>query len=96
MGVTTVVYTDIARDGMLCVPNLPALRQMIATGLRVIASGGISCLDDLRALAKIPGVDGAIVGMALYTGAIALREAVGVGDREISDQGGTTPDSLIP
>jgi len=76
LGVSRVVYTDIARDGMLSGPDLPALRQMAATGLKVIASGGISCLDDLLALAAIPGIEGAIVGMALYTGAIDFSAAL--------------------
>lgn len=76
LGVSRVVYTDIVRDGMLSGPNLPALRQMAATGLRVIASGGISCLDDLLALAAIPGIEGVIVGMALYTGAVDFSTAL--------------------
>jgi phosphoribosylformimino-5-aminoimidazole carboxamide ribonucleotide (ProFAR) isomerase len=71
-----VVYTDIARDGMLTGPNLPVLQQMTKTGLAVIASGGISSLHDLRAIAAVPGVEGAIVGMALYTGAIDLAQAI--------------------
>lgn len=76
MGVHRVIYTDIARDGMLSGPNLPALRAMAATGLGVIASGGIASLEDLRAVAAITGVEGAIVGMALYTGAIDLPAAL--------------------
>jgi phosphoribosylformimino-5-aminoimidazole carboxamide ribotide isomerase len=76
LGVRRAIYTDIARDGMLSGPNLPALRAMAGTGLGVIASGGIACLEDLRAVAAIAGVDGAIVGMALYTGAIDLPTAL--------------------
>jgi phosphoribosylformimino-5-aminoimidazole carboxamide ribotide isomerase len=76
LGARWVVATDIARDGMLLGPNLTALRQLAGTGCHVIASGGVSSLADLRALAGIPGVEGAIVGMALYTGAIGLREAL--------------------
>lgn len=76
LGVRRVVYTDIARDGMLTGPNLPALQQMAKTGLAVVASGGISSLHDLRAIAAVPGVEGAIVGMALYTGAIDLAQAI--------------------
>ncbi len=76
LGASRVIYTDIARDGMLTGPNLPALRAIADTGLGVIASGGITSLDDLRAVAAIPGVEGAIVGMALYTGAIDLPTAL--------------------
>lgn len=76
LGASRVIYTDIARDGMLTGPNLPALRAMAGTGLGVIASGGIASLEDLRAVAGIPGVEGAIVGMALYTGAIDLPTAL--------------------
>ncbi len=76
LGARHVIYTDIARDGMLSGPNLPALETMAATGLGVIASGGIACLEDLRELAAVPGVEGAIVGMALYTGAIDLSAAL--------------------
>ncbi len=85
LGVSRVIYTDIARDGMLTGPNLPALRAMAGTGLGVIASGGIASLEDLRAAAGIPGVEGAIVGMALYTGAIDLPTAL----RELAPSGTT-------
>jgi phosphoribosylformimino-5-aminoimidazole carboxamide ribotide isomerase len=48
-----VIYTDISRDGVLVGPNIPALRQMIdGTGLQVIASGGVSKIDDVRALSR--------------------------------------------
>ena len=76
IGVRRIVYTDIARDGMMTGPNLPALELMGSSSLAVIASGGISSLDDLRAVSRVPGVEGAIVGMALYTGAIDLEAAI--------------------
>lgn len=76
LGVRRIVYTDISRDGMMAGPNLPALEIMARSGLAVIASGGIASLDDLRAVSRVPGVEGAIVGMALYTGAIDLRQAI--------------------
>lgn len=85
--VSRVIYTDIARDGMLTGPNLSALRAMGGTGLGVIASGGISSLADLRAVAGTPGVEGAIVGMALYTGAIDLPTAL----RELAPRGPVQP-----
>ncbi len=78
LGIERAVYTDIARDGTLGGPNLDAVRALAeATGLKVIASGGIAHLKDLRALANLgDGVEGAIVGRALYTGAIDLHAAV--------------------
>ncbi|HOG45141.1 MAG TPA: 1-(5-phosphoribosyl)-5-[(5-phosphoribosylamino)methylideneamino]imidazole-4-carboxamide isomerase [Anaerolineae bacterium] len=80
LGIERAVYTDIARDGMLGGPNLEATRALAAeTGLHVIASGGIAHVRDLQALAALGGgVEGAIVGRALYTGAIDLRTALHV------------------
>lgn len=73
-----IIYTDIAKDGMLSGPNLPALRDMIDwASVPVIASGGITCLDDLQAIRSIGSrVTGAIVGKALYDGKLDLREAI--------------------
>ena len=71
-----IVYTDIAKDGMLAGPNLPALAEMVAAvRLPVIASGGVSNADDLRQVARI-GAAGAIVGRALYDGGLSLAEAL--------------------
>jgi phosphoribosylformimino-5-aminoimidazole carboxamide ribotide isomerase len=80
-GVVTAVYTDIARDGMLTGPNIEASARLAAeTGLRVIVSGGVSALEDLRrvraAAADGAGLDGVIVGRALYGGAFTLPEAL--------------------
>ena len=77
-GVSQIIFTDIARDGTLAGPNLAALERVAAAGVPVIASGGVSSLDDLRALAALRdrGVVGAIVGKALYTGAVDLRAAL--------------------
>ncbi|MCX7907417.1 MAG: 1-(5-phosphoribosyl)-5-[(5-phosphoribosylamino)methylideneamino]imidazole-4-carboxamide isomerase [Bacteroidetes bacterium] len=71
LGVNRVIFTDIARDGMLSGPNLEALRQLAeATGLRITASGGVSSYRDLLALADLEplGVDSVIIGRALYEG----------------------------
>lgn len=78
-GVLRAVYTDIARDGMLSgvdVDGSVALAQ--ASGLRVIASGGVRDLDDIRRLQghEADGIEGVIAGQALYTGALDLRAAV--------------------
>ena len=72
----TIIYTDIATDGMLQGPNFAEMAAMGRTGLDVIASGGVSSLEDILRLREIPGVVGAIVGRALYTGAVDLKEAV--------------------
>jgi phosphoribosylformimino-5-aminoimidazole carboxamide ribotide isomerase len=73
-----VVYTDIARDGMLTGPNVAGLQQMIEqSAFSVIASGGISRLEDLRAIHALgPRIEGAIVGKALYDGRIELTDAI--------------------
>ena len=77
LGVIRIVYTDIVRDGVLQGPNIPAIRNMAAsTGLAVIASGGVSTPEDIAGLREIPGVEGAIVGKALYEGRITLTEAL--------------------
>lgn len=76
LGAKTVIYTDISRDGMLKGPNLPAMSEMAkAVGIDVIASGGVSCLEDIVAL-KATGVSGVIVGKALYTGNLELQAAL--------------------
>ncbi|WP_035295788.1 1-(5-phosphoribosyl)-5-[(5-phosphoribosylamino)methylideneamino]imidazole-4-carboxamide isomerase [Brevibacillus thermoruber] len=78
-GAETFIYTDIARDGTLTGPNVEEIAGLAkATGKSVIASGGVSALDDLLTLAACTadGVSGAIVGKALYTGAFTLAEAV--------------------
>lgn len=76
MGVRHLVYTDIARDGMLQGPNLAELAEITgSTSMSVIASGGVSSEADVRALAAL-GVAGVIVGKALYEGAVRL-EALG-------------------
>jgi phosphoribosylformimino-5-aminoimidazole carboxamide ribotide isomerase len=75
-GAVAVIYTDVGRDGTERGPNLPAIASLAGqTELPVIASGGIAGVDDLVRLAAIPGVMGAIVGRALYTGAVDLGAA---------------------
>jgi phosphoribosylformimino-5-aminoimidazole carboxamide ribotide isomerase len=73
------VITDIARDGMLAGPDVDGLRATAAaTAVPVIASGGVATLDDVRALAGVPGIAGVITGKALYEGRFTVAEAVAV------------------
>jgi len=76
--IAAVVYTDIARDGMLGGPNIPALKEVVgASSFPVIASGGITRVEDLRAVQSLgPLVEGAIVGKALYDGKLDYAAAV--------------------
>jgi len=75
-GVQHFIYTDIARDGALSGPNIVALREMQqVTGSALIASGGVSSLDDLRSIAAL-GIEGAIIGKAIYTGHVDLAVAI--------------------
>jgi 1-(5-phosphoribosyl)-5-[(5-phosphoribosylamino)methylideneamino] imidazole-4-carboxamide isomerase/N-(5'phosphoribosyl)anthranilate isomerase len=76
-GCARYVVTDVHRDGTLTGPNLALLRDVCArTSAAVLASGGVSSLADLRAIAALGTVEGAIVGKALYAGAFTLPEAL--------------------
>ena len=76
-GACTIIYTDIARDGTQTGPNVRSTEALArAAKIPVIASGGVGSLEDIRQLAAIPGIDGVIVGRALYTGAVSLRAAL--------------------
>jgi len=89
LGAAAVIYTDIHRDGTLSGPNLDALREMAESiDIPVIASGGMSSVTDLLSLLALEpqGVNGAIIGRALYTGDIDLAEALrAVGPGRIQD-----------
>jgi phosphoribosylformimino-5-aminoimidazole carboxamide ribotide isomerase len=74
LGVQRVVYTDIGRDGVLDGPDVSATRE-IAQRIRVIGSGGVSSVAHVRALADA-GAEGVIIGTALYTGTLQLKEAL--------------------
>ncbi len=75
-----IVYTDIATDGMMRGPNVRAMAEMqAAVDAPVIASGGVTTIDDVRALAAA-GLAGCIIGRALYEGTIDLAEAIAVGE----------------
>jgi len=90
VGIESVIFTDISRDGMLQGPNIESTVQMAQeTGLSVIASGGISTLADLRNLQtevlKGVSIEGAITGKALYSGAFTLKEALEAAGGKASD-----------
>lgn len=75
-GVKTIIYTDIAKDGMMSGVNLESTKEMIQkTGMNIIASGGISSMQDLENVKNI-NVSGVIVGKALYQGALHLKDIV--------------------
>lgn len=78
-GAETFIFTDISRDGMMQGPNVEAILSLAkSSGRQVIASGGVSTMDDLLKLSSHAkeGIGGAIVGKALYTGSIQLDEAI--------------------
>ncbi|MHB1415569.1 MAG: 1-(5-phosphoribosyl)-5-[(5-phosphoribosylamino)methylideneamino]imidazole-4-carboxamide isomerase [Chloroflexota bacterium] len=80
LGVARIIYTDISRDGTLTEPNYAGLAEMVAAvRIPVIASGGVSRLEQLQRLVAL-GVEGVIVGRALYTGHLDLTEALRVAE----------------
>lgn len=79
VGVEHIIFTDISRDGMLSGVNVETTAELAkASGVKVIASGGVSSLADLKALQvhEADGIEGCIVGKAIYTGALDLKEAL--------------------
>lgn len=81
VGIQTVIYTDIARDGMMTGPNVEGVRRMVeATGMDIIASGGMSAPSDVQQILET-GSSGVIIGKALYAGTIDLKNAIEMGKR---------------
>ena len=79
--ITCFLFTDVARDGMLSGPNIEETEALArAGGLGVIASGGVATLEQVATLARrsTAGIEGAIIGQALYAGELALRDAIRV------------------
>jgi phosphoribosylformimino-5-aminoimidazole carboxamide ribotide isomerase len=91
MGVRYALYTDISRDGKLSGVNVEGTASLAdETGLGVIASGGVSSLDDIRALKRAhAGIVGAVIGKALYSGSLSLAEALRI-SREADESPGST------
>ncbi len=77
-GASAVIVTDISRDGRLVGPDFEGLASLAGTGAPVIASGGVGSLDDVRALAAVPGLIGVIAGKAVYEGRLDVAEALKV------------------
>lgn len=76
-GAAGIIYTDISRDGMLTGPNIKAMQEMVANvQIPVIASGGVSSIEDIKNLKQIKNLWGVIVGKAIYSGTVDLREAI--------------------
>jgi len=78
IGVKTIIYTDIAKDGMMSGTNIPMYREVSNFPLDIIAAGGVTNIDDVSAL-KETGISGAIIGKALYLNTIDLEEAIRTG-----------------
>jgi phosphoribosylformimino-5-aminoimidazole carboxamide ribotide isomerase len=79
-GAAALLYTDVSRDGTEQGPNVEDTAALArAVALPVLASGGVGTLDDIRRLARLPGVTGVVVGRALYTGAVTLPDAIAAG-----------------
>ena len=74
-GGTNVIYTDISKDGMMAGTNIEELKKLVATGLNIVASGGISSIDDVKKCKEI-GCWGTIIGKAYYLGKINLNDAI--------------------
>jgi phosphoribosylformimino-5-aminoimidazole carboxamide ribotide isomerase len=82
MGAAGIIYTDIVRDGMLIGPNLRTTEEMVkALRIPVIASGGVSSIEDIRKLKNIRGLWGVITGKALYSGRLKLKEAIEIASK---------------
>lgn len=85
VGVTTIIYTDISRDGTLSGVNVEATAALAkASGLSIIASGGVKSLEDIRQLKlhEKDGIDGVIVGKSIYTGSLDLAKAIEIAGKE--------------
>ncbi|OOB76874.1 MAG: 1-(5-phosphoribosyl)-5-[(5-phosphoribosylamino)methylideneamino]imidazole-4-carboxamide isomerase [Epulopiscium sp. Nuni2H_MBin003] len=78
MGVETIIYTEISRDGMLNGCDIEAYKKLVQIkGLNIVASGGVSTLDEVKKLKEM-GCDGAIVGKAIYEGKLSLKEVIDI------------------
>ncbi len=84
LGIIRIIYTDISKDGTLTGVNVQATKELAeATGMHVIASGGVASIADIKALLEVSakGIEGVIVGKAIYTGSLVLEEALALVER---------------
>ncbi|MEI7883945.1 MAG: 1-(5-phosphoribosyl)-5-[(5-phosphoribosylamino)methylideneamino]imidazole-4-carboxamide isomerase [Clostridia bacterium] len=84
LGIVRIIYTDISKDGTLTGVNVQATKELAeATGMHIIASGGVASIADIQALleAEATGIEGVIVGKAIYTGSLILEEALAMAER---------------
>jgi len=84
-GISGIIYTDISRDGTLSGPNIHSIKTFAeSVNIPVIASGGVSNIKDIENLVNLQkyGIEGVIIGKALYSGAVNLREAIELCSRE--------------
>ena len=82
--IAAIIFTDIKRDGMLVGPNIETTRQLAeSTSIPIIASGGVSSLEDIERLLALEGsgVEAVIIGRALYTGAVDLIECIALAEK---------------
>ena len=94
-GIRTVVYTDTTRDGTLTVPDVVGARAVVDRGFRTLVAGGVSRVEHVRRLREA-GAAGAVIGSALYTGALALEDALRAAAGEAAggdDAGGGGPEA---
>lgn len=83
IGVKTIIYTDISKDGMMSGPNIESTKELIEkTGMDIIASGGVSCMQDIENVKNINAA-GVIIGKALYNGALDLKQVIADFEREV-------------
>ncbi len=84
-GIREVLYTDVERDGMMTGPDVTTLVQLASTGMKVIASGGVSSVDDVKSLVTLnnPNISGVIIGKALYENRVSLPELVTLVTRSV-------------
>ncbi len=81
-GAAGIIYTDISTDGMMTGPNIRAMEEMVKTvSIPVIASGGVSSLEDIRNLMQIKNLWGVVTGKAIYSGGLDLREAIRISEQ---------------
>ncbi|MBI1824506.1 MAG: 1-(5-phosphoribosyl)-5-[(5-phosphoribosylamino)methylideneamino]imidazole-4-carboxamide isomerase [Nitrospirae bacterium] len=77
LGIAALIYTDIEKDGMMGGPNLARIEEMAqAIHVPLVVSGGVSTLNDIRQIMELDNIEGAIIGKALYSGAIILEDAL--------------------